>query len=58
MREKKLSNRVQKYYLLRKRKNESIEDAIKRIDQKLIEENFNYLTDRDTFKPEIYNVKS
>lgn len=58
MREKKLNNKIQKYYLLRKRKNESIEDTIKRVDQKLIEENFNYLADRDIFKHDILNAKS
>lgn len=46
---------IQKYYLPYKRKNESIEQTIKRVDQKLIQESFNYLTDRDTFKPERFN---
>ena len=57
MREKKLNNIIQKYYLPYKKKNESIEDTIKRVDQKLIEDNFNYLADRDTFKPNTDNIK-
>ena len=57
MREKKLNNIIQKYYLPYKKKNESIEDTIKRVDQNLIEDNFNYLTDRDTFKPDTDNIK-
>jgi hypothetical protein len=50
-----LNNIIQKYYLPHKRKNESIEDTIKRVDRNLIKESFNYLTDRDTFKPERFD---
>jgi hypothetical protein len=47
-----LNNIIQKYYLPHKRKNESIEDTIKRVDKKFIEENLNYLVERDTFRLE------
>ena len=52
-----MNNIIQKYYLPYKKKNESIEDTIKRVDQKLIEDNFNYLADRDIFKPNTDNIK-
>jgi len=45
-----------KYYLPHRKSNESEKDLVERIDKKIIEDRFNYVSNRDIFTKEDFDV--